>query len=581
MARSTPAPWDRASSKTSDSRAHSLPRPWRRRLATPRGRDTGWALIALVIAAPLALPTLAVLASAITPSEEIWRHLATTVLGEYVANTLWLVLGVGAGVLVIGVGAAWLVTMCHFPGRAVWEWALLLPMAMPAYLVAYTYTELLQFAGPVQGSLRAWFGWRKGDYWFPEIRSLEGAIVVMALVFYPYVYLLARAAFLQQPASLFETSRLLGWGPWRSFLLVAVPLARPAIAAGVALALMETLADFGTVQYFAVDTFTTGIYRTWFGMGSLATAAQLAAVLLLVVFVVLMLERLARGRARFHLSARGERPQVLFALTGPRAVGAQLACALPVLFGFALPTGVLGSMALRGGDARAGAVFGQLAVHSFALAATAAVLAGLIAFLLAYALRVAPNAVTRLATRVAVLGYAVPGAVIAVGILLAFGGIDRAIDQGAQASVGHSVGLVLSGSVVALILAYLVRFLAAGFNPVEASLTKIAPSLDEASRTLGHGPGSTLLRIHLPLLRGGLLTAAMLVFVEVLKELPATLVVRPFNFDTLAIRVYRLASDERLAEASTAALTIVGVGLLPVIVLSWAIARTRARPAAR
>jgi iron(III) transport system permease protein len=509
------------------------------------------------------------------PAGEIWQHLLATVMGEYVRNTVVLALGVGAGVLVIGVATAWLVTMCRFPGRATCEWALLLPMAMPAYIVAYTYTDLLQFSGPVQTSLRAWFGWRRGDYPFPEIRSLEGAIFVMALTFYPYVYLLARAAFLQQSANLFEASRALGHGPWRSFFGVALPLARPGIAAGVALALMETLADFGTVQYFAVDTFTTGIYRTWFGMGSLPAAGQLAAVLLLVVLLVLALERLLRGRARFHHAAHGARPLPPAPLSPPRAAAALAVCLLPIALGFLVPAAALVHLTLTRGDVRAGAIFGRLAANSFLLAGTTALVAVLVAIVLAYALRVAPSALTLFATRVAVLGYAVPGAVIAVGTLIAFGAFDRLADVWVRATTGASVGLLLSGTIVALVLAYLVRFLAAAFNAVEASLSRITPSLDEAPRTLGHGPTSTLLRVHLPLMRGGLLTGAMLVFVDVMKELPATLVVRPFNFDTLAIRVYNLAADERLAEASTAALTIVLVGLLPVIALSVAIARSR------
>jgi iron(III) transport system permease protein len=545
-----------------------------RRLQRWRGRGAGWAVLSLTIAGILAVPTLTVLGSVFAPAEEIWQHLAATVLPDYVGNTLGLLVGVGAGVLLLGVATAWLVTSCRFPGRGFCEWALLLPMAMPAYIVAYAYTDLLQFAGPVQSSLRAWFGWRRNDYWFPEIRSLEGAVVVMTLVFYPYVYLLARTAFLQQSATLFEISRLLGRGPWRTFLTVALPLARPAIAAGVALALMETAADFGTVQYFAVDTFTTGIYRTWFGMGSLVAAAQLAAVLLLVVLVVLALERLARGRARFHHAPRAARRLPPFGLRGLPAAGALVVCLLPLLLGFAVPVGALLRLATIRGDARAGTVFTELALHSLVLAATTALLAVVLATLLAYGLRVAPSPLTRLATRVAVLGYAVPGAVIAVGTLMAFGWFDRTADGWVRAVAGGSIALLLSGTLGALILAYLVRFLAAAFNTVEASLMRIAPSLDEVPRTLGAGPASTLVRVHLPLLRGGLLTAAMLVFVEVMKELPATLIVRPFNFDTLAIRVYRLAADERLAEASTAALAIVAVGLLPVIVLSLAIARS-------
>jgi iron(III) transport system permease protein len=566
--------WRRASNPATTAPDRSvLTPPWQSAIAAWRGRDVGWAVLALLIAGVLAVPTIAVLLSIFIPTGDIWAHLVSTVLPNYVRNTFGLLLGVGLGVLVIGVGTAWLVTMCRFPGRAFVVWALLLPLAMPAYIVAYTYTDLFQYAGPIQSTLRSWFGWRRGDYWFPDVRSLGGAITVMNLVFYPYVYLLARAAFLEQSANLFEMSRVLGRGPWRTFTTVALPLARPAIVAGVALALMEALADFGAVQYFAVDTFSTGIYRTWYGMGSLPAAAQLAAVLLAGVLAVLLLERLARGQARVHHASRGARVLAPFTLSGPRAAAAIVACLLPILGGFVLPGAVLLRLALTGGDARARAVFTEMACHSFVLAAIAALAAVVAATILAYGLRIAPNPVTRLATRVAVLGYAVPGAVIAVGILMAFGWFDQAFNHWSRAVGGSGVGLVLSGSLAALVLAYLVRFLAAAFNTMEATLGKITPSLDEVPRTLGAGPGRTLLRVHVPLLRGGLLTAALLVFVEVMKELPATLVVRPFNFDTLAVRVYRLASDERLAEASTAALAIVAVGLLPVLVLSLAVAR--------
>ena len=536
---------------------------------------SAWPLVSSLIAVALALPILTVLVSLLQPKDPIWEHLARTVLPTYLANTLWLAVGVGLGTLVLGTGTAWLVTMCRFPGRGLFEWALLLPMAMPTYLIAYAYTDLLQFTGPVQSTLRAWTGWSRHDYWFPQIRSLEGAIVVMALVLYPYVYLLARAAFLQQSVALLEASRLLGRGPWHSFFTVALPLARPALVAGTALAIMEALADYGAVQYFAVDTFSTGIYRTWFGMNSLPTATQLAACLVLVVLAVLALERLGRGRARFHATTHSLRPLPAYRLGGVRAALAVLACALPFTLGFLVPAGAFVRMTQRGGDPLWGPAFLQLISNTFTLSAITAALAVLLALLLAYSLRLAPSPVTRITARLAALGYAVPGAVIAVGVLIVAGWIDNRLLGGLRQWLGLSPGLVFSGTVAALVFAYLVRYLTASFTTVEASLTRISPSLDEAPRTLGHGLLSTLRRVHVPLLRGGLLTAALLVFVDVMKELPATLAIRPFNFDTLAIRVYRLATDERLAEASTAALAIVVVGLLPVIVLSIAITRSR------
>ncbi len=533
-------------------------------------------LAALALALVLSVPVLTVLASLLLPRDGAWAQLAATVLPRYVANTGWLLLGVGLGTLLIGGGAAWLVSMCRFPGSRVCEWALLLPMAMPAYLMAYTYTDLLAFAGPVQTALRGWFGWRRrGDYWFPDVPSLEGAVVVMALVLYPYVYLLARAAFLEQSASALEASRTLGRGPWRGFWEVALPLARPSLAAGVALALMEAVADFATPQYFGVDTFTTGIYRGWFGMGSPVTAAQLAAVLLLVALLLVGLERLSRGGARVHQSARRHRPPTPHALRGPRAAGALLVCAVPIALGFLVPAGVLLRMTLTGGDALVRATFPTLALNSFLLAAATGALTVGAATLVAYSLRLAPGRLARVAATLASLGYAVPGSVIAVGVLVTLGRFDNTLDAWMRATFGVSTGLLLSGSLVGLVFAYLVRFLALSLNTVDASLGRIAPSLDGAARTLGRGPLGTLLGVHAPLMRASLLTAGLLVFVDVLKELPATLIVRPFNFDTLAVRVYRLASDERLAEASTAALAIVAVGLLPVIALSLGIARSR------
>ena len=537
------------------------------------GLIDAWRLIALGVAGGVALPVLVVLASLLAPSREIWAHLASTVLRDYLWNTLSLALGVGAGVLVIGVGTAWLVSMCRFPGRELFEWALLLPLAVPTYIIGYTYTDLLEYAGPVQTLLRDATGWTRADYWFPPVRSLGGAIVVMSLVLYPYVYLLARAAFLDQCTCMLDVSRTLGRGAWGSFYKVAMPLARPAIAGGVALALMETLADFGTVQYFGVNTFTTGIYRTWFALGEPVAAAQLAGVLMLVVLLVLTLERASRGLAKYQHTAQS-RLRSSYALRGRRAVLATAACALPVALGFAVPVLVLMNMTLRRGDALFGGMFFELASNSFGLAALAALLTTAIALVAGYGLRLRPGPLMRAAARIAGLGYAIPGAVIAVGVLLPFARLDNALDAWMRATFGISTGLLLTGTIGVLLFAYLVRFLALALNTVEAGLAKINRNLDDAARVLGRTPGRTLVRVHVPLLWGSVLTAVILVFVDVLKELPATLILRPFNFETLAVRVYRFASDERLAEASTAALAIVLVGLLPVILLSRAIART-------
>lgn len=538
-------------------------------------RPAGWTVFTVAVAALVALPVLVVLSRVTANTDGVWGHLASTVLGDYVANTLLLMLGVGLVVLVVGTGTAWLVTMHDFPGRGVLEWALLLPLAVPAYVMAYVYTDLLQFAGPVQTALRDIFGWTAQDYWFPAIRSVGGAVFVMGFVLYPYVYMLARSAFLAQSLCVLEVGRTLGRGPWGCFLEIALPLARPAIAAGLALALMETIADFGTVSYFAVNTFTTGIYRTWFGMGAPVAAAQLAAVMLVFVAILVALERWSRGRSRYHHTTGRYRRLAPRRLPPLRAGLATLACATPVVIGFIIPAADLARMAITVGDPWWGPRFFRFGINSFILAGLTAAIAVGLALLLAYGVRLHPTRPARGAVRVAALGYAVPGSVIAVGILLPFAALDNAIDAAMRGWFGVSTGLVLTGTIAGLTYAYLVRFLAVSYNTVEAALGKIGPNLDRASRTLGQTATGTLVRIHAPLMRGGLMTAGLLVFVDVLKELPATMILRPFNFDTLAIRAHRLAADERLAEAATSALAIVLVGIIPVVLLSRAIARSR------
>ena len=518
----------------------------------------------------VALPVLAVGANLFAGGTGgTWAHLMATVLPEYVANSVWLCLGVGIGVASMGTGAAWLVALNDFPGRRIAEWALLLPMAMPAYVLAYTYTDFLQFVGPLQTGLRESFGWQKGDYWFPEVRSLGGAIVLFSCVLYPYVYLLVRTAFLERAGGMIEAARALGLNPWQGFWRVSIPLARPAIAAGMALALMETLADYGTVAYFAVQTFTTGIYRAWFSLGDRIAAAQLAAALLGFVALLILLERVSRGHARYHDSS-GRRRATRQVLVGRYALLAQIGCAIPVVIGFVLPALLLLRLAM--GDAgEEGAGFAGrflvLARNSLTLAALAAGLAALAALLLGFAARDA-HKLPKLASRIVGLGYAVPGSVIAVGVLIPVTRLDHWLAGLWQQMTGANPGLILTGGIAALVYAYLARFLAIALQAVEAGLARITPSMEAAARSLGSSQSETLRRVHLPLLRGSLLTAALLVFVDVMKELPATLVMRPFNFDTLATQTYTLAADERLAEASTAALAIVAVGLLPIILLA-------------
>ena len=508
-------------------------------------------------------------------TSDTWQHLVQTVLGDYIRNSLLLCLGVGIGVAVLGVATAWLTAMHDFPGRSFFAWALVLPLAMPAYVMAYVYTDLLQFVGPLQSALRETFAWRRGDYWFPEVRSLGGATVMFSCVLYPYVYLLARTAFIERAGGLLEAARTLGYGPWRAFFGVSLPLARPAIAAGVALALMETLADYGTVAYFAVDTFTTGIYRAWFSLGDRVASSQLAALLLGFVLLLLALERLSRGRARYHDAGSRKRSHHAARLRGWAAWGALLSCSLPLLAGFVLPAGVLLKMAVGEGDAQFGLRFAVLARNSFVLAGLTALIAVFLALLLAYSARLSKTLFAHSLNRLVSLGYAVPGAVIAVGVMIPVTRLDHWLAAQWLVWFGEHPGLLLTGGITALIYAYLVRFLAVALQTVEAGLGKITPSMDDAARSLGFGQAATLWRVHTPLLRGSLLTAALLVFVDVMKELPATLVMRPFNFDTLATQTYILAADERLAEASIAALAIVLVGLLPLIALSHQIARQR------
>lgn len=535
-----------------------------------------WGTAIIGLALLLMLPLLVVLGYVFLPAGEVWSHLVDTVLQEYVTNSLLLMLGVAIGTLVLGVGSAWLTSMCQFPGRGIFEWALLLPMAIPAYIIAYTYTGLFEFAGPVQSALREWTGWAYGDYWFPEIRSLEGAALMLSLVLYPYVYLLTRAAFLNQSLCVLDVSRTLGNTPLQTFLRVALPLARPAIVAGLSLALMETLADYGTVQYFGVSTFTTGIFRTWYGLDSAPAAAQLSATLLLFVFALIYLEGRSRRQARYHHTSQRHQAIQRLPLGGWRGAGAFLFCFGALFFGFLLPAGQLLLWAVTVAEESLDREFMLLILNSLQLAGMAALLALALALLLGYGRRVLRGRLLQLAVRIAGLGYAVPGTVIAVGVIIPFAWFDNTLDGWMRARFDISTGLLLSGTLVALLFAYLVRFLAVSLQTVEAGLGRIRPSMDESARSLGLRPLQIMGRVHIPILRGSLLTALLLVFVDVLKELPATLILRPFNFNTLAVRAYELASDERLADAAPAALAIVAAGIVPVILLSFSITRTRA-----
>jgi iron(III) transport system permease protein len=538
-----------------------------------RRRAPPWAWVSLLIAAAIAAPMMAVVVTAAGLPGSSFLYIARTTLPEMLVNSVLLALMVGILAGSAGAISAWLVSTCEFRGRRLLEVALLLPMAIPAYLNGYVYTWLLDVAGPAQETFRSLTGLRYGQYWMPEVRSLPGAAVMLAMVLYPYVYLLCRAAFLQQSVCLLEASRTLGHGLARTFVHVALPLARPALAAGIGLALMETLADFGTVQHFGVRTFTTGIYEAWFGMADRGAAAQLSVALLGCVFLALALEHLSRGGRRFHPTTTRQPPLRPVRLLGWKQAAAILACGMPVVLGFVVPAGSLAFLAATAGDPLDSSQFLPFAANSLVLASLTAALAVALAALMAWAARMHPSPWRRGANRVAALGYALPGSVIAVGTLVPFGLFDNALDAWMRQSVGVSTGLILSGTIVALVFAYLVRFLAVALSAVESGLARLKPSLFAAARVLGRTPGQAVRAVELPLARGALLTAAVLVFVDTMKELPATLIVRPFDFDTLAVRVYNLASDERLAEASTAALLIVVVGLLPVVALTRAMRR--------
>jgi iron(III) transport system permease protein len=516
-----------------------------------------------------------VASSVFTSQGELWRHLADTQLWNIVVNTIVLLLVVGFGTTAIGTGTAWLVTMCSFPGRRVLQWALLLPLVMPTYIIGYAYADLLAFAGPVQAALRNATGWARDDYWFPDLGSAGGVAVLFTLVLYPYVYLAARTAFLAQSQALIEASRILGYGPWRTFIGVALPLARPTVAAGVALALLEALADFGTVQYYGVQTFTTAIYRTWYGMGNRDGAAQIALVLIAIAALLVLLERHSRGRARFHIAANLRHQSDPVELSPWQAVGAALACTLPIVLGFVVPTIHLAQLAWQSSAIVADRRFIDDALNSLGLAAAAAAIIVGLALFLSYAGRLVRRRTVNRLIEFSALGYAIPGAVIAVGILLPLALADHGIDRLSRSLLGLPTGLLLSGTAFALLVAYTVRFLAVGLANIAPGLAAIDPAMDASARVLGARPVEVLRRIHLPMLRAPILTAAVVAFVEVMKELPATLLIRPFNLDTLAIGVYRFASDERLAQAAVGSIVIVAVSLAPVIVLSRAIARGR------
>ncbi|MDZ7824446.1 MAG: iron ABC transporter permease [Ahrensia sp.] len=534
-------------------------------------------LFVILFAGLCLLPIFFVVFSALSGTFETSSRFAVTVLPRFTWNTIVLALLVGIGTGIIGTAAAWLVSTCQFFGRRTLELLLALPLAFPAYVLAYAYTTLLDHPGPVQTALRSLTGWGPRDYWFPEVRSVWGAALMLIFVLYPYVYLLARAAFLRQSPTAYFAARTLGHTPWSAFWRVSLPVARPAIAGGVLLVLMETIADFGTVAHFGVQTFATGIYQAWFSMGDRAAASQLAFCLLMVALMLVVVERSQRGAAR-HFDA-GKRLEAMapHQLSGWKNFGAFMACALPVFLGFFLPVIVLFSMAFDAGQNPFTERYMRFITNSLTLASMAAVFTVVGAFLVGYWHRLYPGRFSGKAKLLAGIGYAVPGGVIAVGLLVPFATLDNALDAFMRAQFGVSTGLLFTGSLTVLVFAYAVRFMAAAMSSFDTGMSAIKPNIDAVSRSLGAGSGRMLKEVHLPLMRASMLTGLLLVFVDTMKELPATLILRPFNFDTLAVQAYRLASDERLTQAAVPSLVIVAFGLLPVIVLCYTISKERPR----
>ncbi|OOV87981.1 iron ABC transporter permease [Oceanospirillum linum] len=529
-----------------------------------------------MIAAIVLLPVLAVLWLAFFPEENIWPHLLSTVLPNYIITTIGLMLGVGFFAAWLGISTAWVTTMYDFPGRKVFEWALLLPFAVPAYVIAYVYTDMLEYSGWLQMGLRQLFGWQTArDYWFPEIRSLGGAVIMLALVLYPYVFMMVRATFIEQSASLRDAARTLGCSRRQVFWRVSLPTARPALAVGVALVLMEALNDFGTVDYFAVRTLTAGIYDVWMNMGNIGGAAQIASVMMIFILVLIGLERHSRRRQKQF--SRGDRFKAFqrTRLSGRKAFACWLICIMPLVFGFIVPVLSLARHAIVYFEVSWTPDFFEMSWNSFMLSAVAALGTIFLGLILAYGKRLVKASSVQKAVRLSGLGYAMPGAVLAVGVIIPLAAFDNAVDDLFESWFGISTGLLLSGTVFAVIFAYIVRFLAVSAGSIESSLEKVTPSMDMAARSLGYNTLQILLKVHVPMIKPGVLTAALVVFVDCMKELPATLVLRPFNFDTLATHVYQFASDELLEESALSALVIVLVGIIPVILLSRSIIASR------
>lgn len=533
------------------------------------GLARSWSLAGYAVATILVLPLVALILQALQPDEAVFGHLMATVLPTYIINSLLLIFWVSLGALLLALPCAWLMARCEFVGRRYLQWALLLPLAMPGYIVAYVYTDLLDYAGPVQRSLRTIFSWSSPqDYFFPDIRTLGGAACMLSLVLFPYIYLLARTAFMEQSLSLAHASRIMGCSPWQSFWRLSLPMARPALAVGVALVAMETAADFATVNYFAVPTLTTAVYDTWLGYGNLTAAAKLSAIILLVVFSLIGFERFARRKQQLFQKQSRIQASDLYRLSTVQTAVALSFCATLLLLAFLLPFGILLSYAIGYFEQSWDESFWQLSLNSLSLALITSFICCLIALLLMFVRRISPRPSDALPSRLASTGYALPGTVLAIGVLVPLTMLDFAINDLADLLGLDGPGLILTGSVVALIFAFCVRFVAIAIGSVESSYKRISPSLDMVSLTMGQGPRQLLQRVHLPLLGKGLFAGALLVFIESMKELPAALLLRPIGFENLATYVFQFVSDEKLEHGALAAIVIVLVGLVPLICLN-------------
>jgi iron(III) transport system permease protein len=530
-----------------------------------------WQGVAAVVAVLVLGPVTSVLWIAFHPSENIWPHLMATVMPRYLANTAILMAGVGILTAAIGTGAAWMVTMYRFPGSRFLDYALLFPLAIPAYVGAYALVDVLDYSGPLQTAMRAAMGWQSArDYWFFEVRAHGPAIVVLSAALYPYVYLLARAAFREQSGCTYEVARALGSGQGALFWRLGLPLARPAIAVGVTLALMETVADYGTVHHFGVQTLTTGIFSTWLDGNNAGGAAQIAMVSLTLILILVTLERLGRRRARFHRMGRAARPLQPAHIAGPRAWAMTALCLVPFGFGFVLPVVVMSYQAMRSPEAWLEPGLQAALVNTLTVAGGAALVTVGAAVLFVYALRMARQGLAQAVLPLTAVGYATPGAVLAVGLLVPLAALDNRLADAVLAWTGHDPGLMITGTAVAVGLAYMVRFFAVAQGAVDAAFGRVTPTLPMVARSLGRSAGGALGSVYMPLMKGSVATALLVVFVDCVKELPATLLLRPFNFNTLSTRVYELVSLERLSEAAPAALLVMGVGLAAVGLLARA-----------